>query len=550
MGGLAARAVAGDTEARDTLLGQVRVVVHRYCRARLGRLPGSEHAADDVAQEVCLAVLSALPRYRDEGRPFEAFVFGIAAHKVVDAQRAAGRAAVPTEDLPETADTGLGPEDHAVRSSDAATVRAAARPAAAAPARAAAAARRRRPLRRGDRRRARHDLRRRPGRPAPGAHPAAHARRRGGGVMITPGRAASWTSPRSPPTTALLDLLAARAEVPADDAVARPAGRVRRRGRRRAGRRCWPADARRDDGAPAAYPPSSVVPALPAGAGPARPRAARHHGRPRRRRDPVGERGGGRRHRRPVRALPRHRLGRDRRRRRVGRPGGQDGLAAAAAGRHPRQGGARRPRRGRARTCRRCAPGWRRPRASATVSAPPSRPGSPRWRRPSPGPPSRSSTAKGNGKSGAGPAARRAGPAGHGDPRAPGRPSSQTAEGAPDRKTRAPEPQNDQGGSSRRTPRRRQPQNTEADRTRRSTPRRPQPPAPRRPTPQNTKARRRRPPGRPTPQNTKTADSRSARPRRRPAPSSPATATATANGNGRRVADGACAAAAGRGARR
>jgi len=123
MGGLAARAVAGDTEARDTLLGQVRVVVHRYCRARLGRLPGSEHAADDVAQEVCLAVLSALPRYRDEGRPFEAFVFGIAAHKVVDAQRAAGRAAVPTEDLPETADTRPGPEEHAVRNSDAATVR-------------------------------------------------------------------------------------------------------------------------------------------------------------------------------------------------------------------------------------------------------------------------------------------------------------------------------------------------------------------------------------------------------------------------------------------
>jgi RNA polymerase sigma-70 factor (ECF subfamily) len=123
MGALAARAVVGDTAARDSLLAHVRVVVHRYCRARLGRLPGSEHAADDVAQEVCLAVLTALPRYRDEGRPFEAFVFGIAAHKVADAQRAAVRAAVPTDDLPETADGGLGPEDHAVRSSEAATAR-------------------------------------------------------------------------------------------------------------------------------------------------------------------------------------------------------------------------------------------------------------------------------------------------------------------------------------------------------------------------------------------------------------------------------------------
>ena len=123
LGGLAALATQGDTSARDTLLANVRTMVHRYCRARLGRLPGSEHAADDVAQEVCLAVLSALPRYRDEGRPFEAFVFGIAAHKVADAQRAAVRAAVPTDEMPDEADLGPGPEDHALRRSDAALVR-------------------------------------------------------------------------------------------------------------------------------------------------------------------------------------------------------------------------------------------------------------------------------------------------------------------------------------------------------------------------------------------------------------------------------------------
>jgi len=98
-------------------------MVHRYCRARLGRLPGSEHTADDVAQEVCIAVLSALPRYRDEGRPFEAFVFGIAGHKVADAQRAAIRAAVPTDELPDEADSGIGPEEAALRSSDASMVR-------------------------------------------------------------------------------------------------------------------------------------------------------------------------------------------------------------------------------------------------------------------------------------------------------------------------------------------------------------------------------------------------------------------------------------------
>lgn len=106
------------------MLGQVRTLVHRYCRARLGRLPASEHTADDVAQEVCIAVLSALPRYRDEGRPFEAFVFGIAGHKVADAQRSAVRAAVPTDQIPDQPDAGIGPEDAAVRNSEAVLVRA------------------------------------------------------------------------------------------------------------------------------------------------------------------------------------------------------------------------------------------------------------------------------------------------------------------------------------------------------------------------------------------------------------------------------------------
>jgi len=123
MGELAARAAQGDARAIDGLLVRVRLMVHRYCRARLGRLPGSEHAADDVAQEVCIAVLSALPRYRDQGRPFEAFVFGIAAHKVADVQRAAMRLAVPTDSVPDSPDERLGPEDEVLRQSDARRVR-------------------------------------------------------------------------------------------------------------------------------------------------------------------------------------------------------------------------------------------------------------------------------------------------------------------------------------------------------------------------------------------------------------------------------------------
>ena len=107
-------AVLGQPAAIDTLLRQIRPMVVRYCRARLSRISGHYHAADDVAQEVCIAVLSALPRYQDRGRPFAAFVFGIASHKVADAVRSAARLAIPTEDLPDGPDERPGPEETVV----------------------------------------------------------------------------------------------------------------------------------------------------------------------------------------------------------------------------------------------------------------------------------------------------------------------------------------------------------------------------------------------------------------------------------------------------
>ena len=86
-----AEAVAGDRDALREVLETIRPIVVRYCRARVGTVERSGLSADDVAQEVCLAAVMALPRYRDRGRPFLAFVYGIAAHKVADAYRAAGR---------------------------------------------------------------------------------------------------------------------------------------------------------------------------------------------------------------------------------------------------------------------------------------------------------------------------------------------------------------------------------------------------------------------------------------------------------------------------
>ena len=114
MGALTELAACGQPAAIDTLLRQIRPMVVRYCRARLRHISGHYQAADDVAQEVCIAVLAALPRYREMGRPFASFVFGIASHKVADAMRSAARLAIPTSDLPDGPDQRPGPEETAV----------------------------------------------------------------------------------------------------------------------------------------------------------------------------------------------------------------------------------------------------------------------------------------------------------------------------------------------------------------------------------------------------------------------------------------------------
>ena len=62
-----------------------------------------------------MAAITALPRYKDQGRPFLAFVYGIAAHKVADAHRAAARnRAEPTEVVPERFSLDAGPEQTAL----------------------------------------------------------------------------------------------------------------------------------------------------------------------------------------------------------------------------------------------------------------------------------------------------------------------------------------------------------------------------------------------------------------------------------------------------
>ncbi|MGH3829871.1 MAG: sigma-70 family RNA polymerase sigma factor [Pseudonocardiaceae bacterium] len=108
---LVAAAVNGERYAVEALLRRLRPLVVRYCRSRVGGQEKTFASADDVAQEVCLAVLTALPSYRDQGRPFVAFVYGIAAHKVADSFRSSVRNRdEPVPEVPDSQDQADGPE--------------------------------------------------------------------------------------------------------------------------------------------------------------------------------------------------------------------------------------------------------------------------------------------------------------------------------------------------------------------------------------------------------------------------------------------------------
>ncbi|GGP84649.1 RNA polymerase sigma factor ShbA [Saccharothrix coeruleofusca] len=108
-------ALAGQSRAVDQLLFRLQPLVLRYCRARVGTRERTLVSAEDIAQEVCLAVVSALGKYRYEPGSFLAFVYGIAAHKVADARRRAVRSrAEVVPELPDSPTLEDGPEQRAV----------------------------------------------------------------------------------------------------------------------------------------------------------------------------------------------------------------------------------------------------------------------------------------------------------------------------------------------------------------------------------------------------------------------------------------------------
>ncbi|WP_425298196.1 sigma factor [Nocardia brasiliensis] len=73
-------AAQGDRAALTTIVESIRPLIVRYTRARFARTDTGPDP-DDLAQEILLSVVTALPRYTAQGRPFLAFVYGIAAHR-------------------------------------------------------------------------------------------------------------------------------------------------------------------------------------------------------------------------------------------------------------------------------------------------------------------------------------------------------------------------------------------------------------------------------------------------------------------------------------
>jgi RNA polymerase sigma-70 factor (ECF subfamily) len=118
---LAGRAKLGDVGALDQLLREVRRAVVRYAAAQ--RM--SRDDAEDLAQEVCLAVVKVVPEWRETGRSMWGFVFTVARNKLTDGVRrqvrqgAMGRPIGIDDDSGRSAlaiaDDDLGPEERAIQ---------------------------------------------------------------------------------------------------------------------------------------------------------------------------------------------------------------------------------------------------------------------------------------------------------------------------------------------------------------------------------------------------------------------------------------------------
>ena len=91
------RAAQHDAAAFSEIYQRYHTRIYSYVRARTS----TDDSAIDLAAQVFLQALKALPKYRSRGTPFVAWLFRIARSVVADAHRKA-RSAVPWEAVPES----------------------------------------------------------------------------------------------------------------------------------------------------------------------------------------------------------------------------------------------------------------------------------------------------------------------------------------------------------------------------------------------------------------------------------------------------------------
>jgi RNA polymerase sigma-70 factor, ECF subfamily len=82
---LARAACAGDAEAVGRLYDELVTPIYRYVAVRVRR----REDAEDITHQIFERIVAALPRYRDNGRPFTAWAFRIARNAVIDHVRRA-----------------------------------------------------------------------------------------------------------------------------------------------------------------------------------------------------------------------------------------------------------------------------------------------------------------------------------------------------------------------------------------------------------------------------------------------------------------------------
>jgi RNA polymerase sigma-70 factor (ECF subfamily) len=116
---LARAASAGDVEAIGRLYDQLVGPIYRYIAVRVRR----REDAEDLTHLVFERIVTALPRYRHDGKPFSAWAFRIARNAVIDHLRRTRRTE-PLDVIPERDDTG-GPDAVSLREEEIRELRAA-----------------------------------------------------------------------------------------------------------------------------------------------------------------------------------------------------------------------------------------------------------------------------------------------------------------------------------------------------------------------------------------------------------------------------------------